>query len=203
MVPGARSGGKEGKTTEERSISAPPSLLRPPPPPPLQLPQPHLQCLHLLLQVSRFVGLTGAPPTPHAEHHAGAHQRGQPERHGVRVHAVVTEDQAETGQSHAHFEQPQGLPQSGGDQSEDEGDQPVANESREDPLGDKDQSVWGHLADGKPTWGKQEGFSERLQYLITSACGEVWHQIIMKTTGLNFNESVGCMLLNESHVLHI
>ncbi|TNN62751.1 hypothetical protein EYF80_026977 [Liparis tanakae] len=93
--------------------------------------------------VSRLAGLTGAPQTPHAEQHAGAHQRGQPDRHGVRAHAAVAQDEAETGQSHAHFEQPQGLAQSGGDQSEDEGDHPVANESREDPLGDKDQPVWG------------------------------------------------------------
>lgn len=145
---------------------SPASLLCPPPP--LHLSQPSLQDLHLLLQVSCFIGCIRAPGSPDAQHNADAHQNGQSDAHGLCVHGVVAQDESETYQSQAYFEQPQSPPQSGCNQSEGEGQQPVANESHKNPPDDKDQTLWSHFVEGQASCGQQENKHRdiRLSYHI-------------------------------------
>lgn len=130
-----------------RPRSVPPRLLRPPPL--LDFFQPPLQGLDPLLQATGLVSHTGAPERADTQQHADEQERGQPGGPILRVQALVAKDEDEAGQRRAHFQQPQGSPQGGGNQVVGEGEQPVANESQEDPLGDKDHTLRRHFVDGK------------------------------------------------------
>lgn len=124
------------------------------PRPPLHLPQPSLQDLHLLLEASGLIRRAGTSPSPDVQQDADTQQDSQPDGHHLRAHAVVAQDEHKTGQSDSDFQKPQGAHQSGGNQSEGKRNQPVADESCEDPLKDEDQALWGHFVGRKADCGK-------------------------------------------------
>ena len=117
-------------------FSIPSSLLCPPPP--LHLSQPPLQYLYLLLQVSSFISRRRATWSADTHQHTDTHQDSHSDGCGFCVHTAIAKDESKTHQSHAHFQQPKSPPQSGGNQSEGKGEQPVANDSHKNPLGNED-----------------------------------------------------------------